>query len=191
MFYSFDVSMWSRFLVIFSLLVLLLSSSTALYATEAFEPDSSAVESDLVVYGNVSSVSSFGLIDDYHPVQISVEDFFKGNASDTVTVRVRGDEGTQVSNAADFSVGETVVVMMQEIDGRYYMTHGYATKYEVENGSITYQPNETLTVQEMEQTVENATRVNGTQQDISRNPERKNMFELLLASILNTVFSFP
>lgn len=180
--------MQSKILVVVSLLVLLISSSTALYATEAFEPDSSAVESDLVVYGNVSSVSGFGLIDGYYPVRISVEEVFKGNASDTVTVQVRGDEGMGVSNAADFSVGETVVVMMQEIDGRYYMTHGYATKYEVENGSITYQPNKTLTVQEMEQTVENVTRVNGTQQDIRRSPERKNVFELLLASVLNLIF---
>lgn len=181
----------SKILVVVSLLVFLMSSSTALYATEAFEPDSSAVQSDLVVYGNISSVSSFGLIDDYHPVQISVEEVFKGNASDTVTVQVRGDEGVQISNAADFSVGETVVVMMQEIDGRYYTTHGYATKYEVENGSITYQPNETLTVQEMEQTVENATQVNGTRQNIRRSPERKTVLELLLASILNLVSFFP
>jgi hypothetical protein len=64
-----------------------------------------------------------------------------------------------ISTAAQFSEGEEVVVMLEEQEDRFYMTTGYATKYEVNNDTIQLLEPErkNITVDKMESIVENTT----------------------------------
>ena len=72
----------------------LVSTVTGLIAAEGHNPENAAQDSDLVVHGMVSSISSSGEVAEHHPVKIDVTEVFKGNASDTVTVQVKGTEST-------------------------------------------------------------------------------------------------
>ncbi|WP_414836317.1 hypothetical protein [Candidatus Nanohalococcus occultus] len=147
-----------------------MSVVTGLIAAGGHNPEDAAQKSDAVIYGAVSSISESGEVTEHHPVKIDVIDAFKGNKtellgrnlSNTVTVQVKGTERMDVSTAADFTEGEEVVVMLEEQGGRYYMTTGYATKYEVSNNDtlqLVAPERKNITVAEMESMVENSTTV--------------------------------
>jgi hypothetical protein len=158
-------------------LILLTAGATGLIAAEGHNPENAAQDSDLVVHGVVSSISSSGEVAEHQPVKIDVIDAFKGNRtellgknlSNTITVQVKGTERMSVSTAAQFSEGEEVVVMLEEQEDRFYMTTGYATKYEVNNDTIQLVAPEqrNITLAEMENIVEN-TSVSSTN---NTNPE--------------------
>lgn len=140
--------------------LIMVSAASGLIAAEAHVPENAANSSDAVVHGTVSNIADSGEVAEHHPVVIDVIDVFKGNiSSETVIVQVKGTERMDISTAADFTEGEEVVAMLQEEDGRYYMTSGYATKYEVGNDSIELLGPEqkNITLQEMESIVENTT----------------------------------
>lgn len=156
-------------------ILLLVSGVTGLIAAEGHNPENAANSSDAVIHGIVSDIADSGEVAEHHPVRIDVFDAFKGNRSElvgrnlpnTITVQVKGTKRMSVSTAAKFTEGEEVVVMLQERNDRFYMTTGYATKYEVQNGSIELLEPErrNITVEQMESIVENTTRANQTDID--------------------------
>lgn len=135
----------------------LVSNAAGLIAAEGHNPKNAAQDSDLVIHGTVSNIAESGEVTEHHPIQINVTETFKGNTSDTVKVQVKGTERMSVSTAAQFTEGEEVVVMLEDKEDRFYMTTGYATKYEVNNDTIQLVAPEhkNITLTEMEEIVEN------------------------------------
>lgn len=181
--------------------LLLVSGAAGLIAAEGHKPENAAKDSDAVVHGTVSNVAESGEGAEHHPVKIDVIDAFKGNRikllgknlSNTVTVQVKGTERMDVSTAADFTEGEEVVVMLEEQDDRFYMTTGYATKYEVNNDTIQLVAPErkNITVAEMESIVEQTSNSNGTSPGMRQGEEgTESGFDIIavLEAAVNWVF---
>lgn len=182
-------------------LILLTAGATGLIAAEGHKPENAAKDSDAVVHGTVSNIAESGDVAEHHPVQIDVIDAFKGNRtkllgknlSNTVTVQVKGTERLDVSTAADFTEGEEVVVMLEEQDDRFYMTTGYATKYEVNNNTIQLVAPErkNITVAEMESIVEQTSNSNSTSPGMQQGEEgTESGFDIIavLEAAVNWVF---
>lgn len=148
-----------RTILITTAFLILTSAVTALMAAEARNPENAAAKSDIVVHGNVSSIANSGFVARHHPVWINITEVFRGNTSSgTLKIQVEGDKSYSVSTAASFTEGEEIIVMLKERNNQYYMTNGYATKYEVQNNSIQLLEPErkNITVDEMQSIVENA-----------------------------------
>lgn len=172
-------------------LILLTTGTTGLIVAEAHNPENAASDSNLVVYGTVTDIAGSGAVPEHHPVRINASEVFKGDALDTVTVQVKGTERIDISTAASFTEGEEVVVMLEERDGRYYMTSGYATKYGVENSTIELVAPErkNITVDEMKSIVEDSSPSNQTgQKDSKEVSKSQNSFISRVLGFLGNLF---
>ena len=173
-------------------ILILVSTVTGLIAARGHHPENAAQDSDLVVHGEVSNIAESGEIAEHHPVQINVTEVFKGNTSNTITIQVKGTERTSVSTAAQFSEGEEVVVMLEEREDRFYMTTGYATKYEVSSNDtiqLVAPERKNITVAEMESIVEQTS--NSTSPEMQQSEERtESGFDIIavLEAAVNWVF---
>jgi hypothetical protein len=165
----------SRTVFLGSLLLLASSLSSSLIATGGHVPENIAADSDLVLYGAVDSISNSSSVEGYHTVNLEVIESLRGEAGGVVPVEIRGNEEMEVSTAPSFSRGEEVVVMLQEREDGYYMTRGYASKYEVENNTIELGAPErkNITVAKMESMVEESPAPNNTAGEVSEEREDK------------------
>lgn len=158
-------------LLLLSVLILLCAASVSgLFSAEAHNLENAAQKSDIVVHGTVIDISSSGDVENHHPVVIEAEEVLRGNISGNLTIQVQGSEEYHVSTAANFTENEEVVVMLQEREKTYYMTAGYATKYEVHNNTVELvepQP-KNVTLDELAEIVENNQRTSETE----TNPRR-------------------
>ncbi|QGA80856.1 hypothetical protein [Candidatus Nanohalobium constans] len=173
--------------------LLLVSGAACLIAAEGHNPENAAEDSEVVVHGIVSNIAGSGEVAKHHPVKINVTEVFKGNTSDTVTIQIQGTDRMSVSTAAQFTEGEEVVVMLEEQEDCYYMTNGYATKYEVsENDTIQLVAPErkNITVAEMESIVEQTSNSNSTSPEVQQREGTESSFDIIavLEAALNWVF---
>jgi len=182
-------------MLLVAVFLLLVSTAASIVAAGGHNPENAAQKSDLVIHGNVSSIDYSRDVEGHHPVQINVSEVFKGNTtSRSVTVQVGGTERMSVSTAASFTEEEEVVVMLEQKGRHYYMTAGYATKYEVENGSIQLVAPERrhFTVEEIETIVEDAPASNKTSQEDEAEVEitagKKEVISRIISFLSNLLF---
>ncbi len=170
------VSTRTSLLLVSGLVLLFTPMASASWAQDAFNPITTANESDVIVHGTVVEIQDSGgtptpMHDTTHPVTLDIHEVIKGNVSgDHLTIQVGGGGGVWISTAASFSMDEEVILLLQQHQSTassqpiYYLTSGQPGKYTVTNGTvqITEPVTKRITVKDIKQLLREPTTTNLT-----------------------------